>query len=112
MDSQPRPTPESWRRFLGLNASTLALLATILLITASTELWSPLMPQYLKALKQPDRVGDPWFLLLIGAYGFYRDALEAINYYAGGALGSWLNTRRALLLFNAIPLVGLAILLA
>lgn len=111
MDSQPRPTPAPWRSFLGLNASTLALLATILLITASTELWSPLMPQYLKALKQPDRVGDPWFLLLIGAYGFYRDALEAINYYAGGALGSLLNTRRALLLFNALPLVGLVILL-
>lgn len=107
-----RSDRSGWRSFLGLNASTVALLATILLITASTELWSPLIPEYLKALKNPDRAGDPRFLLLIGAYGFYRDALEAINYYAGGALGSWLNTRRALLLFNALPLVGLALLLA
>lgn len=102
----------SWRDWLGLNASTMALLATILLITASTELWSPLLPEYLRALKDPARVGDPWFLLLIGAYGFYRDGLEAINYYAGGAMGAWLNTRRALLLFNLLPLVGLGVLLA
>ncbi len=87
-------------------------MATILLITASTELWSPLMPEYLKALKDPGRAGDPLFILLIGAYGFYRDLLEAINYYVGGALGARLNTRRALLLFNVIPLVGLAVLLA
>ncbi|OWY69826.1 hypothetical protein B7486_19490 [cyanobacterium TDX16] len=100
-----------WREWLGLNRSTLALLATILLITASTEMWSPLIPEYLKALKKPDRAGDPWFLLLIGAYGFYRDGLEAINYFAGGAVGSWLNTRRALIFFNILPLVGLAILL-
>lgn len=106
------PQPSPWRAFLGLNASTLALLAAILLITASTELWSPLLPEYLKALKNPARVGDPWFLLLIGAYGFYRDALEAINYFAGGALGALLNTRRALLLFNVLPLVGLGILVA
>ncbi len=106
--------PESdlrWRSFLGLNASTFALLGAILLITASTELWSPLIPEYLKALKDPGRVGDPMFLLIIGAYGFYRDALEAINYFAGGALSSRLNTRRALLLFNVLPLVGLGILL-
>ncbi|RIK66782.1 MAG: hypothetical protein DCC65_08625 [Planctomycetota bacterium] len=101
-----------WRDWLGLNASTFALLAAILLITVSTELWSPLLPEYLKALKNPANAADPWFLLLIGAYGFYRDGLEAINYYAGGALGAWLNTRRALLLFNLLPLVGLGVLLA
>lgn len=100
-----------WRQFLGLNASTLALLAAILFITASTELWSPLIPQYLKELRRQAQAGDPWFILLIGLYGFYRDGLEAINYYAGGAIGGWLNTRRALLLFNLLPLVGLTIIL-
>lgn len=100
-----------WRRFLGLNASTFALLVAILFITASTELWSPLVPQYLKDLRRQAQTGDVGFLLLIGFYGLYRDGLEAINYFAGGALGGWLNTRRALLLFNVLPLVGLAILL-
>jgi MFS family permease len=99
------------RNWLGINASTLALLVTILLITAATELWSPLVPEYLKALKDPGRAGDPWFILLIGLYGFYRDALEAVNYYAGGAIGARLHTRHSLLLFNVLPLFGLAMLL-
>ncbi len=100
-----------WRQFLGLNASTVALLAAILFITASTELWSPLVPQYLKDLRHHAQKGDVGFILLIGLYGLYRDGLEAINYYAGGAIGGWLNTRRALLFFNVLPLVGLAIIL-
>jgi len=100
-----------WRNWLGLNSSTLALLGAILLVTASTELWAPLIPQYLKALRSGALAGDVRFLLLIGAYGFYRDALEAVNYYAGGALAGRFNTRRALLAFNVLPLLGLAILI-
>ena len=41
-----------WSAWLGLNASTTALLGTILLVTAATELWSPLIPEYLKALRE------------------------------------------------------------
>lgn len=99
-----------WRRFLGINSSTLALLGTILLVTASTELWSPLIPEYLKALRTRAGAGEVWILLLIGLYGFYRDALEAIHYYVGGAIAGRFNTRRSLLLFNFVPLIGLAIL--
>ena len=99
-----------WRDWLGLNASTLALLGAILLVTASTELWSPLVPQYLKSLQRAALGGDPWLIVLIGLYGFYRDGLEALNYYAGGAIAARFNTRRALLAFNLLPLVGLAIL--
>lgn len=101
-----------WRDWLGLNSSTLALLATILLVTASTELWSPLVPEYLNALSARALAGSAATILLIGAYGFYRDGLEAVNYYVGGALGGRFNTRRSLLLFNVLPLVGLAMLLA
>lgn len=101
-----------WHDWLGLNASTMALLGAILLVTACTELWSPLIPQYLKELRKQAYGGEVWILLGIGAYGFYRDFLEAINYYAGGAVTAWLNTRRALLLFNLLPLVGLALLAA
>ena len=101
-----------WRDWLGLNSSTLALLATILLVTASCELWSPLIPEYLNALQNRALAGSAMTILLIGAYGFYRDALEAVNYYVGGAISGRFNTRRSLLLFNLLPFVGLAVLLA
>lgn len=100
----------TWCDRLGLNPSTLALLGTILLVTAATELWAPLIPQYLKALREQAGAGDVWTVLLIGFYGFYRDALEAINYYAGGAIAGRFNTRRSLLLFNLLPFIGLAVL--
>lgn len=114
MDESPHlpasaPT-HRWKDWLGLNTSTLALLGTILLVTAATELWAPLIPQYLKALRTRAGAGDVWVILLIGLYGFYRDALEAINYYAGGAIAGRFNTRRSLLFFNLLPLVGLGVL--
>ena len=99
-----------WRDWLGLNSSTMALLVTILLVTLSTELWSPVVPEYLKQLQQQVMGGDLRIILLIGAYGFCRDALEAINYYVGGAVSGRFNTRRSLLLFNMLPLVGLGLL--
>jgi len=99
-----------WRDWLGLNASTVALLGTILLVTAATELWSPLVPEYLKALRTRALVGNERIVLLIGLYGFYRDGLEAINYYIGGAIAGRFNTRRSLLFFNVLPLVGPLIL--
>lgn len=101
-----------WADWLGLNPSTLALLATILLVTAATELWSPLIPAYIKALREQAATGAVATILLIAGYGSYRDLLEAVNYYAGGAIGGWLNTRRSLLLFNALPLLGLGVLAA
>ncbi len=102
----PRPVPAvgGWRAWLALNASTGALLAAILLVGMGSELWSPLMPEYLSALAAP--------ILLIALYGSAKDLLEAVNFYLGGVLAGRFNTRRALLLFNALPLVGLAVLLA
>ncbi len=100
----------NWRDWLGLNTSTLALLGTILLVTAATELWSPVIPQYLKTLRTNAGEGDAWTLIIIGLYGMYRDGLEALNYYVGGAIAGRFNTRRALLFFNVLPLIGLGFL--
>jgi len=94
---------EGWRAWLAINASTGALLAAILLVGMGSELWSPLMPEYLSGLAAP--------VLLIALYGSVKDLLDAINFYIGGVLAARFNTRRALLLFNALPLVGLVILL-
>jgi MFS family permease len=87
-----------------LNASTGALLGAILLVGMSTELWSPLLPEYLTGLQAP--------LLLIALYGGCKDLLDAVAFYLGGTLAARFNTRRALLLFGALPLIGLTVLLA
>ncbi|MBI1825382.1 MAG: MFS transporter [Planctomycetes bacterium] len=100
----------TWRIFLGINSSTLSLLGTILLVTAATELWSPLIPEYLQAIRRRSATGDTWGMLIVGFYGMYRDGLEALNYYAGGAIAGRFNTRRSLLFFNFLPLIGLALL--
>ncbi|MEK6675551.1 MAG: hypothetical protein AABZ47_07845 [Planctomycetota bacterium] len=100
----------TWKTWLGLNSSTAALLATVLLVTAGTELWSPLIPQFLKSLRSHDGDLNARLLLTVGFYGFFRDALEAANYFAGGAIAGRFNTRRSLLLFNALPLFGLGLL--
>jgi MFS family permease len=103
-ESLSAPAADGWRAWLALNASTGALLAAILLVGMGSELWSPLMPKYLHGLAAP--------ILLIALYGSAKDLLEAVNYYLGGILAARFNTRRALLLFNALPLIGLGILLA
>lgn len=108
--NNPTAGRSRWADWLGLNPSTLALLATILLVTAATELWSPLIPAYIKALREQATAGAAATILMVAAYGSYRDLLEAVNYYAGGAIGGWLNTRRSLLLFNLLPLLGLGVL--
>lgn len=101
-----------WSEWLGLNSSTLALLGTILLVTSATELWAPIIPSFLDAHRTRASKGEEYGILLIGLYGFYRDGMEAFNYYAGGAISAQLNTRRALLAFNILPLFGLGILAA
>ncbi len=100
----------NWRDWLGFNSSTLALLGTIFLVTAAVELWSPVIPQYLKTLRAAAGEGDAWTIVIIGLYGMYRDGLEALNYYVGGAIAGRFNTRRALLFFNVLPLLGLGLL--
>lgn len=94
---------EGWLAWLALNASTGALLAAILLVGMSSELYEPLLPQYMKGLAAP--------LVVIALYGSACDLLDAINFYLGGALAARFNTRRALLVFNTLPIVGLVLLL-
>jgi MFS family permease len=103
-DETAEASAGGWRAWLALNASTGALLAAILLVGMSSELWSPLMPEYLTARGA--------LVLFVALYGSAKDLLEAINFYVGGVVAARLDTRRALLLFNALPLAGLAVLLA
>ncbi len=101
--SVEEPIEVGWRAWLALNASTGALLAAILLVGMASELWSPLMPEYLTRLDAQ--------ILLIALYGSAKDFLDAVAFYLGGTVAARFNTRRALLVFNVLPLFGLVILL-
>ena len=97
------PSGPTWQTLLAINSSTGALLGAIVLVCMGSELWGPFLPKYMQAdLLAP--------VILIAAYGSVRDLLEAINYLLGGWIAGRFNTRRGLLLFNAAPLVGLAVL--
>jgi MFS family permease len=86
-----------------LTPATAAILSAGLLVNMAGELAAPLLPDYLARLKTS--------VVLIGLYGTLKDAVEAVNYLLGGAIAGRLNTRRALLLFNALPLVGVGMML-
>jgi MFS family permease len=103
VEEREAPADGGWRVWLALNASTGALLAAILLVGMGSELWSPLMSEYLHQLNAP--------ILLIALYGSAKDFQDAFCFYLGGTVAARFNTRRALLLFNALPLIGLLILL-
>src|SRR5262245_49812151 len=93
-------------RRLGLNRSTGALLAAILLIGMGQELWSPYMPKFIERSIDARLHGDQstlWgmpvqvaIILAIGLFGTWRDLQEGIYYYLGGRIGGTLGTRSAL----------------
>ena len=90
-EGPPLPAPGGWRVWLALNSSTGALLAAILLVGMGSELWSPLMPEYLAGLAAP--------VLLIALYGSAKDLLEAVRKCQG----------RNMLLVGHQPLLGDAV---
>jgi hypothetical protein len=106
---------------LGLNRSTGAVLIAILLIGMGQELWAPFMPRFIEEqIKDWVRAGGgalgltetTLVLLAVGVYGSWRDVQEAIAYSIGGRLGGALGTRRALMVFAALPLIGYTVILA
>ena len=102
-----KPQTAGWRQYFALNSSTGALLGAIVLVSLGSELWGPFLPKRMQNLG-----GGTWEMILaIAVYGSFRDLLEAINYFMGGWIAGRFNTRRGLLLFNAAPLVGLAVLM-
>ena len=74
------------------------LVIAIGVIAGGEELWSQFVPRYLEALGAT--------VLAVGVYGAAKDLLDAVYQYPGGALAARLGTARALVLFNALALVG------
>jgi MFS family permease len=91
----------SWRRRLGLERGVGALAAGLFVYGFGEELWFRYVPAYLRALG-----ASPF---LVGAFGTFKDFLDAGYAYPGGVITDRLGSRRALLLFGALTVAGFAL---
>lgn len=77
-----------------------ALLAAIFLIASAEELWWRFTPDYLRALGAS--------IVVVAAYGTFRDLLDAVYQFPGGVLTHRIGYRNALVAFNALAIAGYA----
>jgi MFS family permease len=89
--------------FFGLKRNLVILLIAIFVIGAGEELWMRFVPKYLQA------VGATVFV--IGLYDALRTLLAAIYAYPGGVLVDIWGHRRVFIIFNAVSIVGYALVL-
>jgi MFS family permease len=89
------------RRALGLERGVAALALGLFIYGFGEELWFRYLPEYLRFLGATP--------LLLGAFGTLKDLLDAAYAYPGGAITDRFGSRRALLLFAGLTLVGFGI---
>ena len=106
MKSEP-PSDRRWHRavaeFLGLRRSMLALLAMVVLVGLGEKMAERFLPLYLVAL------GGGAFS--VGLLNGMDNLLSALYSYPGGYVSERLGYKRALVLFNAIAMVGYLIVI-
>ena len=101
---QPRFSRSSkLANFFGLKRNLVILLIAIFVIGAGEELWMRFVPKYLQA------VGATVFV--IGLYDALRTLLGAIYAYPGGVIADRWGHRHAFIIFNAVSIVGYALVL-
>jgi MFS family permease len=83
---------------LGLRRDIVVLSLAIFGVGLGEELWARFLPKYLEALGAS--------VLAIGAFGTLQDLLEGLYPYPGGELADRWGPKRALVIFNALALVG------
>jgi len=89
--------------FLALRRNTSLLLAALVLALTGERLWLGFAPKYLETLGAG--------VFIIGLFDGVQTLLGAVYAYPGGWLTDHWGQRRSLLLFNALSLVGYAIVL-
>src|SRR6266566_6379474 len=102
----PSQTLSAARRladFFGFKRNLVVLLVAIFVIGAGEELWMRFVPKYLQT------VGATVFV--IGLYDALRTLLGAIYAYPGGVFADHWGHRRAFITFNAVSIVGYAVVL-
>ncbi len=92
------------KEFLGLRRNVALLLAAIVMFAAGEEMWMRFVPKYLEALGAP--------VLAIGVFDALKTFLGAAYALPGGLLSDAWGSRRALLFFSWISIVGYVILFA
>ncbi|MFL6232347.1 MAG: MFS transporter [Thermoanaerobaculia bacterium] len=97
----PASRRASWQRRLGLERGVGALAAGLFVYGFGEELWFRYVPAYLRALG-----ASPF---MVGAFGTFKDLLDAGYAYPGGVITDRLGSRRALLLFGALTVAGFAL---
>src|SRR5262249_2910751 len=78
--------------------------AALFVFGLGEELWFRYLPAYLRTL------GASAFA--VGLFGTWKDLLDAVYAYPGGAVTDRIGTRRSLLLFGSLTVVGTAFLFA
>jgi len=81
-----------------------ALAAALFVFGLGEELWFRYLPAYLRTL------GASAFA--VGLFGTWKDLLDAVYAYPGGAVTDRIGTKRSLLLFGGLTLAGVALLFA
>ena len=90
-------------RFLGLQRSTIGVLAMVVLVGMGERMSERFLPIYLIALGGG--------AMSIGLLNALDHLLSAVYSYAGGHLSDRLGTRRALVLFNLVAMAGFLVVI-
>ena len=103
-DNSPAPRPSGWNRlraFLGQRRSMVGLLGMIVLVGMGEHMAERFLPLYLQQLAQGSTA-----VMAIGLLAGMDDLLSALYSFPGGYLSDRLGTKRALLFFNTLSMVG------
>jgi len=99
----PLPPKTSLLAFLGLRRDIALLLAMVVLVGMGERIGSRYIPKYIEELGAG--------AILIGIYGALENLLGALWAFPGGVLSDRLGTKRALLVFNIIAMIGYLIVI-
>jgi MFS family permease len=101
--TQPIPSERGVLNFLGLKRDYMFLLAIVVLVGMGERIGSRYIPKYLQELGAG--------VLIIGLYGALENLLGAVWSFPGGIITDRLGTKRALLVFNIIAMIGYLIVI-
>ncbi|MFH1981413.1 MAG: MFS transporter [Pseudomonadota bacterium] len=99
----PRSAAGSISRFLGLQRSTLGVLAMVILLGMGERMAERFLPIYILALGGS--------VLAIGLLQAMDNLLSALYSFPGGYLSDRLGTKKSLLIFNLVAMAGFALVL-
>ena len=106
----PATQSSAWARFkefFGLKRSMAGMLGMVILVGMGEHMAERFLPLYLQALTRNATTG----IMAIGLLAGMDDLLSALYSFPGGYLSARLGTKRALLIFNALSMVGYLIVI-